>query len=100
MACCCNDGDSADLAGTESGAAHRRWLRGIGAAMEWALPITTLALIPKCPGCVAAYVLLFTGIGLSLPAAATVRWTIIALSVAALAYLILRIARRALIPAG
>jgi predicted dithiol-disulfide oxidoreductase (DUF899 family) len=37
-----------------------------------------------------------TGIGLSLPAAAATRWAVIALSITALAYLVLRAARRAL----
>jgi hypothetical protein len=45
--------------------------------------------------CVAAYVVLFTGIGLSLSAAAAMRWALIALSVAALAWLVLRALRRA-----
>jgi hypothetical protein len=40
--------------------------------------------------CVAAYVVLFTGIGLSLPAAAAIRWALIALSAAAIAYLVFR----------
>jgi hypothetical protein len=46
----------------------------------------------------AAYNLLFTGNGRAFPAAAALRWTLIALSVAALAYLVLRAARRALSP--
>ena len=47
----------------------RRWLRRIWAAVQWALPIAALALMPKCPGCVAAYVLLLTGAGISIAAA-------------------------------
>ncbi len=62
----------------------------------WAIPVTTLALLPKCPACVAGYVLLFTGIGLSLPAATAVHGTLVALSVTALAYLVFRTAWRAL----
>jgi hypothetical protein len=62
---------------------------------EWAIPITTLALVPKCPACVAAYVLLLTGVGLSFPAAVAMRWTVIVLSVAALVYLLVRAVRRA-----
>lgn len=69
-------------------------LQRICNVIEWALPIATLALIPKCPACVASYVLLFGGIGLSLPAAAAVRWTLISLNITALFYLIFRTARR------
>jgi hypothetical protein len=46
----------------------------------------------------AAYIFLFTGIGLSLPAAAAMRWTLIAICIAALGYLPLRAARRAIMP--
>jgi hypothetical protein len=75
------------------------WPRRIAALIPRAIPLTTLALIPKCPACVAAYVVLFTGIGLSLSAATAMRWTVIALSSATLAYLLLHAARRVLTPA-
>ncbi|MGH7131730.1 MAG: hypothetical protein ACREJO_07290 [Phycisphaerales bacterium] len=91
---CCNGGEPALSAVTAPSAARRTWFRRFGALLEWALPITTLALIPKCPACVAAYVLLFTGMGLSFSAADTLRSTLIALSIAALAYLVFRAARR------
>ena len=76
--------------------APTRRLRSFAALLQWALPITTLALIPKCPACIAGYILLFTGIGLSFPAAAAVRWSLIALCTAALAYLLLRATTRAI----
>ena len=91
---CCNDGDPSAPAITAPATQH--WLRRIAAVIEWAVPITTLALIPKCPACVAAYVLLFTGVGLSFSGAAAVRWGVIALSIAALGYLLYRTARRVL----
>ena len=105
MHCCCTDGDPAVPAPSTSSppvpppdATPTPLFRRIATLIRWALPLTTLALLPKCPACVAAYVLLFTGIGLSLPAATAMRWTLIALSIAALAYLLLRAARRALTP--
>ncbi len=87
MNCCCTNSDPP--------APMRRGSR-FTMFIQWALPITALALIPKCPGCVAAYVLLFSGVGLSIPTAAAMRSVLITLSVAALAYLLLRAARRAL----
>ncbi|CAG0960194.1 hypothetical protein PHYC_00682 [Phycisphaerales bacterium] len=95
---CCSGRDPAAPAAArvdvrDSG--RRSWRRRVGAAIEWAVPIAALALIPKCPACVAGYVLLFTGVGLSFPEATTLRWVLIALSVAALGWLLLRAARRA-----
>jgi hypothetical protein len=64
------------------------------ALAQWALPVTTLVLLPKCPACVATYVLLVTGVGLSFDVAAGVRWTLIVVSFATIAYLVLRSATR------
>jgi hypothetical protein len=73
------------------------WCRWLTTVLEWGAPVIALALMPKCPACVAGYLLLFTGIGLSFPAAAAVRFTLIFVSIAALAYLILfRLLRRSL----
>lgn len=108
MNCCRTNGGFADRgvpvlsaplpATPQSNAIHRPWRSRIAMLIQWAVPLTTLALIPKCPFCVASYVLLLTGIGLSLSVAAAVRWTIIAVSIVALAYLLFRTARRALTP--
>ena len=55
-------------------------------AAGWVIPGLGLALMPKCPMCVAAYVAALTGIGISFPMAAGIRWGLIALCVAALAF--------------
>jgi len=86
MHSCCTSAASAVAAPT--------WRRRIAAAFQWALPAMMLALIPKCPGCVAAYALVFTGVGLSMPAAAAVRWGLIALCTGALLFLATRAAYR------
>lgn len=99
MNCCCSGGHGAAPAITAPPTSRRSWLGRIGAAIEWAVPVTTLALIPKCPACVAAYVLLFTGIGVSRSAAAGLRWSLIALSVAAILFLLVRAAWRGSRPA-
>ena len=56
----------------------------------WVVPATTLALLPKCPACVAGYLALATGIGISLPTATYVRAILIILCVACLVFLTAR----------
>lgn len=96
MSSCCG-GDAASPAVPARATTHgmQSWRSRIAATLQWALPVTTLALVPKCPGCVAGYVLLLTGMGISFTAAATLRWSIIGLSITALAYLAIRAGRRA-----
>jgi len=89
MRACCSCGKSA--ASTSSAAT---WTRGAFSFVEWALPVAALALVPKCPACLAGYILLFTGIGSSVAAAAAVRWTIIGVCAAVLALLLLRLLAR------
>ena len=67
--------------------------RCVGIA-QWIVPSTVLALMPKCPACVAAYVALATGIGISLPAATLIRTTLGVLCVASLVFLLARLLRR------
>ncbi len=83
---CCDtatrDGDSAQRHGA-------RWRGGVELA-GWIIPSATLALLPKCPVCVAVYVALFSGVGISLAAAAIFRRSLLILCVAALVCLVLR----------
>jgi hypothetical protein len=58
------------------------------------LPASVLALMPKCPMCVAAYVAAGTGLGMSMSAAAYLRTSALALSVTALVYLAAKTVRR------
>lgn len=61
---------------------------------RWILPGTILALMPKCPVCLAAYIALFSGIGISLPVASFLRTGLIVLCVLALVFLVVRQIRR------
>ncbi len=55
-----------------------------------ALSLGVWAFMPKCPMCVAAYVAVWTGLGLSLAAATYLRWSILLAGTAVLLYLIVK----------
>lgn len=64
--------------------------RQIWSFLQWLFPVATVVLMPKCPACFAATVLLATGVGLSIPVAGIVRGGLIGLSVAAFVWCLLR----------
>ena len=61
---------------------YRRWLSLIG----WFVPTAILALIPKCPACVAGYAVIGTSVGFSLSAFAQLRLAIIVMCLVSLLY--------------
>lgn len=77
--CCCTNASNA--------ASHRKWVRATGRAASWIVPGAVLAAMPKCPLCLAAYVALFTGCGISLAAANFAWWFVAAGCIAVLVYL-------------
>jgi hypothetical protein len=68
--------------------------RRSGEIAGWIIPGTILALLPKCPVCVAAYVALWTGIGLSVSAATRLRTSLMLVCIGAILFLVAINARR------
>ncbi|MFT3685277.1 MAG: hypothetical protein QM783_10190 [Phycisphaerales bacterium] len=97
---CCNGGgpDRPALGGAGHPTPGYRTLKGtarrLAAAMKWATPIITLALVPKCPMCVMAYVAAATGLGLSYTQASWLRVGVIWVCVGAIVALAGRAALR------
>lgn len=61
------------ITGQHTGSRTSTPLRRLYRAVKWVIPGVILMAMPKCPICIVAYVALFTGMGISLSAAAHLR---------------------------
>ena len=90
---CCS-GERTRCSVDASGRARNSGGRCIRDAAGWVVPGALMALVPKCPACLAAYIALGTGVGISLTAATYLRVGLLALCATTLGYFIARRAAR------
>jgi len=105
---CCNiyssavNRDEAGAQNTEPSKHTPNLSRRLLGAAEWIVPGLVLAILPKCPVCIAAYVAVMTGIGISVSTASYIRMILVLLCAGSLIYLTFRVAggliRRRYIP--
>lgn len=65
----------------------RRFSARLRRGLAWLLPALGLALMPKCPACLAGYIAVMSGASLSLPLAERLRESLVLICVAALVFL-------------
>lgn len=88
QSCCSASG--APAAASHANAAPVGFVRRIRSAAGWIAPSVGLALLPKCPLCVAAYLAIGTGIGVSLTTATYLRTGFELLCLGSIGYLAAR----------
>src|SRR6201999_3655890 len=88
----CNLEPPPDLSGPklDDGKQPIGFLRRAWRSIQWLFPATLLVMMPKCPFCMAAYVALFTGVGITVSTARWIQIIMVVFCLTSLAYLAVR----------
>ena len=85
--CCADETKKIANGSTVAAQASASSGRRLHEAARWTLAATGFAVLPKCPACLAAYIALGTGVGISLGAATYLRMFLIAAGALSLVFL-------------
>jgi len=88
------DGEAVAKETTRAGVRPRPFFRRLRDAAGWVVPGAVLVLLPKCPVCIAAYVALATGVGISVSAASSLRTAVVIICASSLSFIAARRVRR------
>jgi hypothetical protein len=81
--CCC---ESSAAKKSVAVTVHSLFARRCHGVAGWMLPAGGLVLLPKCPACLAAYVAIVTGIGISVSAATYLRMLLFTICIVTITY--------------
>ena len=87
---CCDDESSVSVHETTPVAPRPAFARRMRELSGWIVPAAGLALVPKCPACLAAYLAIGTGVGVSVPTATYLRMILLTTFVASLSYVLVK----------
>jgi len=93
--CGCNKAEQEKL--LHSQPRSKNIIKRSGEIIKMIVPAVLFTLIPKCPVCLAGYVALSTGIGLSITTATYIRIALIILFILSMAYFIFKHIRRLIV---
>ena len=96
-ACSCNShkADPEHIQASES--RSKKFMQRCAEVIKMSIPAIVFAIIPKCPVCLAGYVALSTGIGLSITTATYIRIVLIILCILSITYFIIKHVHRLIV---
>jgi hypothetical protein len=91
----CCEGAAAEISVART-SARSSFARRCYTIAEWTIPAAGLMLVPKCPACLAAYIVLVSGVGISVTSAMYLKILLLTICAASIIYVAARRSRNLL----